>query len=62
MLSRAKPATGAGRISGIKGDRKTQELPKLEDFLQKRDYTGAITLLEVSELRITSLDYFSLYQ
>ncbi|CAE1178741.1 TTC26 [Acanthosepion pharaonis] len=46
MLSRAKPATGAGATTQNKDDKKRQELPKLEDFLQKRDYTGATTLLE----------------
>lgn len=48
MLSRAKPATGAGAAAQNKDDKKKQELPKLEDFLEKRDYTGAVTLLEFS--------------
>lgn len=45
MLQRAKPALGPG--SGAqKETKKKKKLPKLEDFLQARDYTGAVTLLE----------------
>lgn len=45
ILSRSKPAadgrTGTGSGSGKK------QFPELEDFIIKRDYTGALTLLEV---------------
>ncbi|KAK4304383.1 hypothetical protein Pmani_023666 [Petrolisthes manimaculis] len=50
ILSRSKPALGlnptphTGVGGGGGGGKKT--LPKLEDFLKKRDFTGAITLLE----------------
>ena len=47
MLQRAKPALGPG-AAPQKDTKKKKKLPKLEDFLQARDYTGAITLLEVS--------------
>ena len=46
MLSRNKPAN-AGVAPAVKEKQKKQEMPKLEDFLVKRDYTGAITLVEV---------------
>ncbi|XP_014484026.1 PREDICTED: intraflagellar transport protein 56 [Dinoponera quadriceps] len=42
ILSRAKPASSEGvRKSALR-----KEIPKLEEFLEKRDYTGALTLLE----------------
>jgi intraflagellar transport protein 56 len=47
MLSRAKPAIGPGSTTPAKEDKKKKKLPKVEDFLNLRDYTGAITLLEV---------------
>ncbi|KAI8509980.1 Intraflagellar transport protein 56 [Branchiostoma belcheri] len=47
MLSRAKPATGPAASSPAKeSGKKKKKLPKLEDYLTNRDYTGAITLLE----------------
>lgn len=49
MLSRKKPAVGPGSgntVSSAKDSKKKRKLPKLEDFLQMRDFTGAITLLE----------------
>jgi len=46
MLQRAKPALGPGSAPQ-KDTKKKKKLPKLEDFLQARDYTGAMTLLEV---------------
>lgn len=46
MLSRMKPATHSGPAIPAKEAQKKKEVPKLEDFLSKRDYTGAITLLE----------------
>lgn len=50
MLSRTKPATGPGSNTPAKDQKKKKKLPKLEDFLQGRDYTGAITLLEVKHM------------
>lgn len=51
ILSRSKPAAGGGPSSsdgaGQLKDKKKKKLPKLEEFLQNRDYVGAITLLEV---------------
>lgn len=50
MLSRKKPAVGPGSgntVSSAKDSKKKRKLPKLEDFLQMRDYTGASTLLDV---------------
>lgn len=47
ILSRTKPVQ-AGPLGGVaKEKRKKQKLPRLEDFLAARDYTGALTLLEV---------------
>ncbi|KAL9956958.1 hypothetical protein ACROYT_G038525 [Oculina patagonica] len=49
MLSRKKPAVGPGSgntVSSAKDSKKKRKLPKLEDFLQMRDFTGASTLLE----------------
>ena len=48
ILSRAKPAIQTpkeGETSGL-GSAGKKQLPKLEDFLSKRDYMGAISLLE----------------
>ncbi|XP_012283614.1 intraflagellar transport protein 56 [Orussus abietinus] len=42
ILSRSKPASSIG---GKKATAR-KEVPSLEEFLQKRDYTGALTLLE----------------
>jgi hypothetical protein len=39
-----------------KESKKKKEMPKLDDFLEARDYTGAITLLEVGKLNL--LFYF----
>lgn len=47
LLSRAKPAQDpAQRRAPIEAAAKVRTLPRLEDFLKKRDYVGAITLLE----------------
>jgi hypothetical protein len=45
ILSRSKPA--AGPVSGTQQTQQKKQLPKLEDFLKTRDYTGALSLLEV---------------
>ena len=53
MLSRKKPAVGPGSgntVSSAKDSKKKRKLPKVEDFLQMRDYTGASTLLEVMSM------------
>ncbi|PNI99678.1 TTC26 isoform 2 [Pan troglodytes] len=46
MLSRAKPAVGRGVQHTDKRKKKGRKIPKLEELLSKRDFTGAITLLE----------------
>ncbi|KAK7068732.1 Intraflagellar transport protein 56 [Halocaridina rubra] len=46
ILSRAKPAFGANAAAQVAASSSKKVLPKLEDFLTKRDFTGAITLLE----------------
>lgn len=44
-ISRARPAENpATKVHAIATKKK--ELPRLEDFLKKRDYVGAITLVE----------------
>lgn len=48
ILSRAKPALGANTGPQVTAATNKKALPKLEDFLSKRDFTGAITLLEVN--------------
>lgn len=63
MLSRKKPAVGPGSgntVSSAKDSKKKRKLPKLEDFLQMRDYTGAITLLEVMSVVILVLQSWCL--
>lgn len=50
ILSRSKPALAAGSAEGTQVARKNQgdkTTSQFEEFLFKRDYTGAITLLEV---------------
>jgi intraflagellar transport protein 56 len=44
LLSRAKPASGPATVE--EKEKKKKKLPKLEDFVAARDYTGAVTLLE----------------
>ncbi|XP_003261449.1 intraflagellar transport protein 56 [Nomascus leucogenys] len=46
MLSRAKPAVGRGVQHTDKRKKRDRKIPKLEELLSKRDFTGAITLLE----------------
>lgn len=52
ILSRAKPAIARSGIDGGDNDRgapasggASKQLPKLEDFLARRDYIGAMCLL-----------------
>uniref|UniRef100_A0A8C5VKD8 Intraflagellar transport protein 56 n=1 Tax=Microcebus murinus TaxID=30608 RepID=A0A8C5VKD8_MICMU len=46
MLSRAKPAVGGDMQHTDKRKKKGRKIPKLEELLSQRDFTGAITLLE----------------
>jgi len=48
LLSRAKPAQDPGEVSRASAKKK-RDLPTLESFLDKRDYVGAITLLEFTK-------------
>ena len=58
ILSRSKPAAGSGGGASATGpstttpnkEKKRKKLPKLEEFLQNRDYVGALTLLEVRKI------------
>ena len=45
--SRAKPATNASIISVVVPD-KQKKIRELETFIEKRDYTGAIVLINAS--------------
>jgi hypothetical protein len=49
ILSRVKPAISAANESAASNRDSTvnKNVPKFEDYLKKRDYTGAMTLLEV---------------
>uniref|UniRef100_A0A668A6U0 Intraflagellar transport protein 56 n=1 Tax=Myripristis murdjan TaxID=586833 RepID=A0A668A6U0_9TELE len=49
ILSRIKPAVGGeaqSTVSDKKKKSKTKKIPRLEEYLQQRDYLGALTLLE----------------
>ncbi|XP_005110847.2 intraflagellar transport protein 56 [Aplysia californica] len=48
MLSRTRPAVGPGAAPTGKDVKKKKKMPTVEEFLDMRDYTGAITLLEFS--------------
>ncbi|KAL6259593.1 hypothetical protein P5V15_009510 [Pogonomyrmex californicus] len=52
ILSRAKPASS----EGVRKSASRKEIPKLEEFLEKRDYTGALTLLEFNNTTGGSLE------
>ncbi|XP_050490206.1 intraflagellar transport protein 56 [Bombus huntii] len=52
ILSRAKPAASEG-VRKSASDKRT---PKLEEFLEKRDYTGALTLLEFNNASETTVN------
>lgn len=47
MLSRAKPAVSTGTNASSTANDKKKKVPRLEDFIANRDFTGASTLLEV---------------
>uniref|UniRef100_A0A4X1VBB2 Intraflagellar transport protein 56 n=1 Tax=Sus scrofa TaxID=9823 RepID=A0A4X1VBB2_PIG len=49
MLSRAKPAVGGDLPHTDRRKKKGRKIPKLEELLSQRDFTGAITLLEEYE-------------
>ncbi|XP_038048285.1 intraflagellar transport protein 56-like isoform X2 [Patiria miniata] len=49
MLSRQKPATGPGSSTPAQESKKKKQLPKLEEYLDCRDYTGAFTSLEMGQ-------------
>ncbi|XP_067315108.1 intraflagellar transport protein 56 isoform X1 [Pseudorasbora parva] len=49
LLSRMKPAVGGEASTGSnekKKKNKTKKIPRLDDYLNQRDYLGALTLLE----------------
>ncbi|CAD5118878.1 DgyrCDS7551 [Dimorphilus gyrociliatus] len=50
MLSRQKPAVGPGSQAASKQKEKKHELPKFEEFIEQRDYTGAGTLLDTRSI------------
>ncbi|XP_012152648.2 tetratricopeptide repeat domain 26 isoform X2 [Megachile rotundata] len=52
ILSRAKPASS----EGVKRSVSEKRIPKLEEFLEKRDYTGALTLLEFNNASENNLN------
>ncbi|CAK9802250.1 Intraflagellar transport protein 56 [Anthophora plagiata] len=52
ILSRAKPVSS----EGVKRFASDKRIPKLEEFLEKRDYTGALTLLEFNNASESSID------
>ena len=58
MLSRQKPAIGPGSSTPAKENKKKKKLPKVEEFLENRDYTGAITLLEVTRVTWSCCENF----
>lgn len=45
ILSRSKPATDSRAGTGSSSAKR--HVPELEDFILKRDYVGALTMLEV---------------
>ncbi|XP_034180370.1 tetratricopeptide repeat domain 26 isoform X2 [Osmia lignaria lignaria] len=52
ILSRAKPVSS----EGVKKSASEKKIPKLEEFLEKRDYTGALTLLEFNNASENNLN------
>ncbi|XP_077260127.1 tetratricopeptide repeat domain 26 isoform X1 [Temnothorax americanus] len=52
ILSRSKPASS----EGVRTSASRKQIPKLEEFLEKRDYTGALTLLEFNSGTSSSLE------
>jgi len=62
ILSRAKPAADKGAAAAAQAakEKQAKAVPKLDDFLQARDYTGAITLLEVRIMSPYELAYYTI--
>ncbi|ORY39782.1 hypothetical protein LY90DRAFT_41209 [Neocallimastix californiae] len=54
MLSRVKPAVGQSNVTI--NDKKNSKIPKLETFIEQRDYVGALTLLEFIKANLNSSD------
>ncbi|XP_021938675.1 intraflagellar transport protein 56 isoform X2 [Zootermopsis nevadensis] len=46
ILSRSKPAAGPSYTAQSQQTQSQKQVPKVEDFLATRDYTGALTVLE----------------
>ncbi|XP_056605626.1 intraflagellar transport protein 56 [Triplophysa dalaica] len=64
ILSRMKPAVGgetSASSSEKKRKNKTKKTPKLEDYLNQRDYLGALTLLEFQRNGGVSVDHEDLW-
>ena len=60
ILSRVKPAVGGAApitVSEKKKKNKGKKIPRVEDYLNQRDYLGAQTLLEVSYPLAHTLKY-----
>jgi hypothetical protein len=47
ILSRSKPAAGPSHTAQSQQTQSQKQVPKVDDFLATRDYTGALTVLEV---------------
>ena len=47
ILSRNKPAAKKDATGSTSKEKDKKTMPSLEDFIKARDYTGAMTLLEV---------------
>lgn len=47
ILSRNKPAAKKDGTGSTSKEKDKKSMPSLEDFIKARDYTGAVTLLEV---------------
>ncbi|KAI7807938.1 intraflagellar transport protein 56 [Triplophysa rosa] len=64
ILSRMKPAVGGETSTSSrekKRKNKTKKTPKLEDYLNQRDYLGALTLLEFQRNGGVSVDHEDLW-
>ncbi|XP_069684977.1 intraflagellar transport protein 56 [Periplaneta americana] len=46
ILSRSKPAAGSSQSGQSQQSQGRKQIPKVDDFLATRDYTGALTVLE----------------
>ncbi|GJQ73447.1 hypothetical protein Trydic_g13807 [Trypoxylus dichotomus] len=56
-LSRAKPAiTSGSALKQGRGNSASGNIPEFEEFLQKRDYAGALTLLEFKQFQEPSVN------